>query len=507
MAERVRVRLTNRYAILEYPYPEEIKDYFAFRPKGYVFSPKYKLGVWDGTVSLLQRGKVGTGLFLERYREIEQDLGIRFRITDERVSVQYKTDDPRNMQLPGYDQRDYQLSCVLAMMQNPCGGVVLNATGSGKTAVAGMLFHCAVGTCLFVVDELTLLYQAKDELQQLLGETVGVIGDQQFDPRRVTVATIQTLHRYRENRKFRKWAADLDIMFVDEVHLMLNKRQQDTVRALQPKAVFGLTATLKLKRKEIRLKVTDLCGPVIFTYPYRQGVDEHVLAPGVVVGVDLKRSTHKAAVPLDYKFLYDEFVVRSEVRNDLLVSLVVEGVQRDKHVVLLVERLEHLHILHRMLNEEGVRHAVVCGPVKVDRRVRTKQRFENDQLRVILCNKVFKKGINLRKVDVIIDAASMVDPDDAVQKYGRGVRLSETKRGLIYFDIGERASNDEERGNQFLAATSSRRRALKRNGVPVIPLRARMGASALYEEAERQLSAVLKARLRKQNRLLPLRCA
>lgn len=496
--ETVKVTLTNRRAALVYPYPaEELKPFFQFRPKGYEWSPKYRQHVWDGNITLIKNGKVGTGLFLAQRAAVEKGSAVTFRVKDTRTFPSYHHADPRKVTIDGWELRDHQYGAVLAMMQHSnTGGLVLNATGTGKTVTAGVYFKNLIGSGVFVVDELTLLDQARKELAQILGEPVGIVGNAKFEPQRITVATVQTLARNRAKAAFKRWAKQVAVMIIDELHLMLNKRQADVVRAFNPQAVFGLTATLGLQKTEVRYKAFDLCGPVVYEYPYEQGVSEHVLSPGVVVGVDLRR---EAPDSVDYDWLYVERIVRSQRRNSVVADLVQEGIARGKHVVVLVERVRHLKILSKLLR--GITHAVVYGDMPVAQRIKAKERFDSGELKLLICNKVFKKGINLKRLDCIIDAAAMYSANDAVQKYGRGVRTCANKRGLLYFDIGDRKPVDRAKTNRFTAATKSRRKALSGIGVQVIPKLARLGAASLYDTAEKVLTHVVDARPKKTRKI------
>ena len=86
--------------------------------------------------------------------------------------------------------------------------------------------------------------------------------------------------------------------------------------------------------------------------------------------------------------------------------------------------------------------------------------FEHDEFRLILANVVFSKGIDIKRVDAIIDAAAKRNPDDALQKFGRGVRLHKDKKRLLYYDVADV-------GNRFEDAAKERRKAFERAGIEV----------------------------------------
>src|SRR5438105_1362935 len=90
-------------------------------------------------------------------------------------------------------ERPYQKEAVEAMIKaSSNGGLILAATGVGKTFLAAEYMRRLDGMSVFIVDELALLEQSRRALEAALGEKVGVVGRSEFDPRRVTVATVQT---------------------------------------------------------------------------------------------------------------------------------------------------------------------------------------------------------------------------------------------------------------------------------------------------------------------------
>jgi len=458
---------------------ELLLPYFSFKPPGYYFAPLYKMGAWDGNIRLLKNSKVPAGLFLEKRREIGFTEEVKFRVDDQRVS-------PSFVAMPQRVERrcrPYQRQCVIAMQACArCGGLLLNATGTGKTFTAGAYFSPLTTAGAFVVDELTLLEQARAELSQVLGEPVGIIGNQQFEPERITVCTVQTLHKHRQKAAYIKWARDIETVFLDEIHTALNRRNIETVRAIMPLTVFGLTATLELNKAHIRTRATALAGPVVFDYPIEQGMDEGHLSSGVVCAVDWRYD----GLGGDYQHDYEGQIVRSKSRNNLIEQLVVEGVKRKKFVVVLVERIAHLRILHKRMQRAGIKHAMVYGEKTQTQRQQAIDDMNLGELRVIIANRVFAKGVDIRACDVIIDATASRSKNSALQRFGRGVRLYKGKSGLLHFDVGDMAHGAASE-NRFTTCTRSRRRAFRQANIPALRADARLGARVLYDRAEKFL--------------------
>ncbi len=482
----VRLRLDNRFARFEEEPPLEVKNYFRFRMPGYVFSMKYRLGQWDGHIHLLRRRRVASGLFLYLRGRIEEETGIRFHVTDCRRSPTFHKQFPTSI---ASKIRDYQDCCVRQMVKSSdLGGLIRNATGTGKTFLAGAYFSLLKGSACFVVDELTLLEQAVRELRSTLGEKVGVIGDQVFRPERITVATVQTLHRHRDDPKFVKWSDRLQVMMVDEVHLALNRRNVDVINAICPKAVFGLTATLELKKPDVLMRAVALAGPPIFEYNIQTGVDQGFLSHGVICRVLVPAEGLYSNYQLEYKRL----ISHNKHRNDCIEALVRESLRRQRRVAVLVERLSHLRILSQRWKD--LPHAVVCGAVSKEKRFQAKSAMDKGKLPLILATRVFSKGINIRTVDTIIDATAGKSHNSAIQRYGRGVRRADGKVGLIYFDMSDTSTGlPGGKKNRFAVSANSRLKALKTLSVSIISVRdVKDQVVSAYDTAERQLQETVK---------------
>lgn len=481
MAEpRIKVRLANRFASLVGPYPEKLSDLFSFRTDGYFWSPLYRQGVWDGRLRMIRHSRIAAGLFLEMRKDAEA-AGFRFHVEDYRKAPAFRTRDTDS-------NREFQVECMEALVANSnCGGIVLCATGTGKTHIAGMYFRKLRGAGLFVVDERMLMQQAAADIAQVIKEPVGIVGDTKFQPERITVATVQTLQKHRNDPRFQEWQKSVEVMFIDEIHQQTNKRSKEVIQSFSPLAVFGLTATLQMEKPKVRMEATALAGPVIYRYPIKQGVEDRHLTPGIVIGLDLYRQSHVHAYTT--QDLYDLHVVRSKSRNDMIEALVVEAVSRGKSVLVLVDRVEHIRRLYKRFRNAGLNVGLMYGKIKTKDRLQAKENIERSRIDVILANRVAKKGISMNVIDVIIDNADMRSQNDAVQKYGRGTRLCDGKKGLLYFDVGEHVQFGKI--NNLQSRARSRRRAFKKIDIPVYVYRYQGAAADAFDFAEKKLKRYL----------------
>ena len=476
----IPVRLTNRWAkFLCSPETQVLlKSYFRYHPPDYEHTDSFRAETWDGYAHLMRWGRVASGLFLYRLAAL-QKRGWCFRIQDRRG---FPSVMPGVKSSP--EVRPYQEQAVQAMLHaSNVGGIVLNATGSGKTRLTGEYFRRVAAVCVFVVDELTLLEQARRELTKVTREDIGVIGDSEFAPKRITVATIQSLSKLDKHPELKSWIKLLEVVVLDELHVALNERSFDAIQALKPKAVFGLTATLEIDKPHIGYPARALAGPVIFRYPLSQGVREGYLSPGVSTVVKIRG--YQASFAMKYDQVYKALIIRNPTRNACIRALVIEGLRRGRRVIVVCESLEHLATLSRQLAKYP--HRVLSGKVssRTDR-FAAKEAMDAGKLKLLLVSRIFGKGVDIATVDTIIDATASLDASTVVQRYGRGTRKSKDKHGLLHFDI-------HDTGNSFEKAAQAREAALRAARIPVVEVCWGEDATAqeIYEQALSKLEEVL----------------
>lgn len=465
----LRVRITRRSAEFECE-PEDqslLDELFSYRHPRAEFIPAVREGEWDGMIHMMRYSRVSAGLFHARRQELEK----RFCL-----EVTENLPPPlRFRRAADKSLRPYQRKAVTAMIEaSSVGGIILSATGSGKTKLAGSYFQRLTGTGVFLVDELSLLEQARREISAAMnGEPVGVVGKSIFNPQRITVATVQTIHRHRKRKDFRAWFRKVDVLVIDELHVQLNRRNFASVTKIRPRAVFGLTATLELRRPEVKMPAMALCGPVIFRYSIKQGTEEGYLSKGRIFIVPFpdpltavapgywstfkgKRIFIEPGTPMaEYRY----HVCKNKARNNLIEKLVRANPER--RTIVLVERKLHLRILDKRLAD--LPHAALSGDVDSDTRLEAMRRMDSGDLNLILATRVFAKGVDIRTVNCIIDGTGKPSRNNVLQRYGRGVRPAEGKE-LLFYDIADRGSG------KLTDAAWARFRALKETGAPIFHL-------------------------------------
>ena len=473
--ETVAVTLTRRYAWItsadDATYAK-LEDFWSYQAPGSRYAPSFKVWLrnkaiarregdpyrevygWDGKIKLLKNGKLPAGLFRATKLEAAKKLSVGFDVTYDRPAI-----PPFEK---GFDEASdlyqFQNDCVEAMCKamRRGGGVVLSATGTGKTKASAQFFSKLSCPVLFIVDRIDLLYQSQQEMAHWLGEPVGIVGDSEFAPERVTIGTIQTLSLHAKKSAFKKWFATIKVLLVDELHKAMGKRNFKLLNQIKLIAIYGLTATLQMGQKPVRYRVYAFSGPVIFRFPVKEGMEKGVLTKGRVLQLLFPALEDEARDPA---IAYVEETVDHTTKLLAARRIVDSLIDQDRYVMVLVDRVAHVKALDEILHD--IPHEIAYGAIAQKKRKRDRDRFELGKIRCLVANRVYEKGINLKRVDVGIDLAELPSPNDCVQKFGRMARLHEDKANFLYVDFGTYGPSRRSK------AASARARAFRKEGMEV----------------------------------------
>jgi superfamily II DNA or RNA helicase len=133
-------------------------------------------------------------------------------------------------------------------------------------------------------------------------------------------------------------------------------------------------------------------------------------------------------------------------------------VQNNRYIVTLCDRKIHVTKLCEACNHPYMN---ASGSVERKARIIAKDTFDTGDVQHIITSRVFKKGVTIKRVDTMFDVAEFGSRNDAVQKFGRGIGLFDSKTELIYIDFGTQGLN------KMGENARSRVTAFKRAGIPV----------------------------------------
>lgn len=181
---------------------------------GYMFSPAYKAGYWDGIIDFYDKDTdtFPTGLIPQVetiLNEIQSALGARgmlfqYEIIDDRPDSFLEVEDMDEsieLNLGGeiHPLRDYQYDSVKSIVEKHTG-IINVATNGGKTAIASGLIKTikpyleAGERIAFFTHSSSIFTQSADNIEQHLGIKVGRYGGGKKDIQQVTFVMIPTIN-------------------------------------------------------------------------------------------------------------------------------------------------------------------------------------------------------------------------------------------------------------------------------------------------------------------------
>lgn len=386
------------------------------------FSPAFKNGVWDGKVRFYNRrnNSLDTGM-LSWASRILQDNGYHVRYRDKR-----QVPKPRFAEISlAIELRDYQQDVVRQCVR--CSrGIVNAATGAGKTEIFIALIAALRVPSIVIVDNVDLATQTADRIRGLdipvRKMTGGKIHDYGHQPW-VSVSTYQTLHRRKNWLK----KAHYDLKIADECHGVAAKTWFSVMSAIPAYYSFGFSGSIDWQWEDaIRYaQIMGMTGKQIVNIPSDLLVKMGFLAKPNIIMVEYEREWQGGS----YFEEYEAIIVKDEKLNKEIVPKIAARHLQDK-VLILVNRLDH----GRMLAEE-LGFPWVCGDDTAEYRENMLNDFRDGKINKLIASKIFKQGIDIPDVEVMITVGSDDSYHSVFQKLGRGMRKTATKDSLHYYDI------------------------------------------------------------------------
>ena len=417
------------------------------------YRPAYKLGRWDGTVSLFGLGGVGYLSQLEKVLGILDSCNIDIdeiedfrkssKISFEKITPTYWSDQgrvwPKGHRFEGQPivLRDDQVEIVNRFFEHT-QALQEVATGAGKTIMTATLAHCAekYGRTVTIVPNKDLVTQTEEDFLNV-GLDVGVyFGDRKMIGHTHTICTWQSLNVL--DKKSKNWDLEealslaeflygVETVIVDEVHMA----KADVLKNLLTHNLanspirWGLTGTVPKDDFEAQPIFASI-GPVV------GGIKAHELQE-----LGILSNLHVNVVQLvdlpEFKSYAEElkYLVTNKDRMQYIGKL-IKGIAESGNTLVLVNRIDTGNMLTEMLEDT----TFISGEVKGSKR---KEEYKehatsNEKITVATCG-VAAVGINIPRIFNLV----LLEPGKSfvrvIQSIGRGIRKAEDKDFVQIWDI------------------------------------------------------------------------
>ncbi len=414
--------------------------------------PAYKLGRWDGTISLFGIGGNGYLSQIEKIIEVLTGLGIEISEIDDlrspvKLNLKPVTEtywaDQGKVWPKGHEQegkpimlRDYQVEAINKFIENPQSLQEI-ATGAGKTITTATLSQLCepYGRTITIVPNKSLVEQTETDFINV-GLDVGVYyGDRKDLYKTHTICTWQSLNILdKKSKEFNEdiltLAEFLDgvkTVIVDEVHMAKAEVLKNLLtRNLSNACIrWGLTGTIPKEPFE-KEPIFVALGPVVGGIKAYELQEKGVLSDchvNIVQMVDLP----------EFKSYAEElkYLVNNEERLDYISKLIKEIVKTG-NTLILVSRID----TGKKLTEKIQDSVFISGEVKTKDR---KEEYDevktaNDKI-IVATYGVAAVGINIPRIFNLV----LLEPGKSfvrvIQSIGRGIRKAEDKDFVQIWDI------------------------------------------------------------------------
>lgn len=428
---------------------------FGIPAPNYFFSPKYKLGIWDGKIRYFTKNcktyvnllegiipelvKFGYGVdLIDQRREFEVPKPIVDKMMFSHLTNPH-TGEP-------FEMRDYQCELVQAMFDNG-NGIGIAATGAGKTICCAAISKGYEITANFksiiIVPDKNLTEQTKSEYA-FFGLDVGEYsGTKKELTKQHLVATWQAL---QNNPTI---IQDYQVIICDECQgirsAQISKLLNEYGKNIPVR--FGLTGTLP-KEPTDALAIKIAVGDVRYTIPAHKLIKNKHLSD---LHIDITQ------LEVDLTKEYNEYVYSTATANisykDFREQYIPDWGAEQRFVQQDEERIDW--IAEQVINEEGNTLCLVSsikfgkklakkipnsvflyGQDKMDVRKQVYESFKNnDNIKVVANLQIASTGLNIPRIFslYLIDIGKSFVR--TIQTIGRGLRKAHDKDFVKVVDI------------------------------------------------------------------------
>jgi len=417
------------------------------------YRPAYKLGRWDGSVTMFGLGGNGYLSQLEKCLEILtnmdididelEDLRTTRKIEFTPVTETYWADQgkvwPKGHQQEGKPimLRDYQVDAINTFLTNTQALQEI-ATGAGKTITTATLSQLAekYGRTITIVPNKSLVEQTEEDFISV-GLDVGVYyGDRKDLNKTHTICTWQSLNIL--DKKSKNWDAEVAVtlaefldgvktVIVDEVHMAKAEVLKNllTQNLCNAPIRWGLTGTVPKGEFEAEPIFASI-GPVV------GGIKAHELQEKGVLSNCHVNVVQMIDLP-EFKTYQEELKYLVTDKNRMkYISKLIKGIADSGNTLVLVNRIDS----GKFLVEEIENAVFISGEVKTkDRKDEYDEIKTSDNKIIVATYGVAAVGINIPRIFNLI----LLEPGKSfvrvIQSIGRGIRKAEDKDFVQIWDL------------------------------------------------------------------------
>jgi len=434
-------------------------DHYAIPAQNFWFHPLYKaykanttndpsIKTWDGKIRFMRKNGL---LYAGLANEVVEFAPDNVTVIDKRkqYNITVSTQDyvgalKSGIRLDIHLPYEYQNRAALKALRMK-RGVILHATGSGKTFTAAIIINYLLQNTdrlpiLIICPQIQLIEQTAKEIEALTRiskEDIGrYYGSAHETNTPIVIASWQSLSsRKKELTSFFK---SVRAVLVDEVHLAQAKELRSVIgKLIRADFRIGFTGTLPdQNNKTANTLIKGIIGPVIDKEMETELIKKKRLSPLNIIIPFIEHEDN-----LVFENYADEraYLEKCPYRQELIGDIAAAHKAHQDNVLILVEKIKKHGIpLQQYLLSRGISSDFIQGNVSVEDRERVREKLSQTGSNVTIATYgTFQLGINIPRLHAIIMPASTKSKIRTVQSIGRGLRIHPTKTILTVYDFAD----------------------------------------------------------------------
>lgn len=383
----------------------------------------------------------------------------------------------------GYQQEILAELTAEREVHNSWRNLVVMATGTGKTIVAGLDYRRVrdaglIDSVLFVAHREEILSQSQAIFRHIMrdgsfGERF-VAGERPQEWRHV-FASVQSLARLDLENDL---AADhFDMVIVDEFH-HASEETKTYARLLEhvaPKVLLGLTATPeRADGLDVRRWFDGRTAAELRLW---EALERGLLAPfqyfGLHDGTDLGHIRWKRGRGYDVAELTNVYTGH-DARVRIILQALLDTVTDPARMRALgfCVSIDHAEFMSKKFNKAGIPSRAVTSRTSSEDRRAALVALRNREINVLFTVDLFNEGVDVPEIDTVLFLRPTESATVFLQQLGRGLRLADDKPCLTVLDFIGNQHTEFRFDLRYRALTGVSRRGLAReveHGFPTLP--------------------------------------
>ena len=413
---------------------------------GAEFSDSFQSHFWDGKIKYYDRftKTFSIGLF-NRVREALDKKKVKYTLVNfvDRDVSWVKFSKPFLSK-----ERDYQRESILEYLRKGYG-IIKVPTRGGKTFIAAEIIRLLIKkspnfTILFLADSADVFKQNIGDISNVLGidkKDIGQIRGKDIEFKQINVAMVQTLQSHfkkkagdrtqeQRRKKIIKFFESVNTLMIDEVHEYGESKPRRNIikKCKNVDYILSLSGTPKKTSLILTMNVEDLTGGVIYEIEESELVKRKVLADNRILLLLINHPTLFG--DLSYLSLHNKLIINNHTRNEILKNITNLCDSLRLKILIIFSSKEHGHKMSRLTG-----FTFIHGDTKEQDREEEKLKFLKGKGGVLFASHIWKKGITLPEVDVLINASGGKEESMILQIRGRVLGATDKKNKALYIDF------------------------------------------------------------------------